>query len=87
MSSSHSTRWATLAAACALLLVAGVPLKVVWPTIQLQPSYPDAHINLAVVYASQEPPYKELARYHYQLAQQAGHGKDPRLERLIDGAE
>lgn len=55
--------------------------------IQLQPSYPDAHINLAVVYASQEPPYKELARYHYQLAQQAGHGKDPRLERLIDGAE
>jgi Flp pilus assembly protein TadD len=55
--------------------------------IQLRPSYPDAHINLAVVYASQEPPYKELARYHYQLAQQAGHGKDPRLERLIDGAE
>ena len=55
--------------------------------IQLQPGYPDAHINLAVVYASQDPPYKELARYHYQLAQQAGHGKDPRLERLIEGAE
>lgn len=55
--------------------------------IQLQPGYPDAHINLAVVYASQDPPYKELARYHYQLAQQAGHAKDPRLERLIEGAE
>lgn len=55
--------------------------------IQLQPGYPDAHINLAVVYASQDPPYKELARYHYQLAQQAGHGKDPRLERLVEGAE
>ena len=55
--------------------------------VQLQPGYTDAHINLAVVYASQNPPYKELARYHYQLALQAGHSKDPRLERLIDGAE
>lgn len=55
--------------------------------VQLQPEYTDAHINLAVVYASQDPPYKELARYHYQLALQAGHSKDPRLERLIEGAE
>ncbi len=55
--------------------------------VQLQPEYTDAHINLAVVYASQNPPYKELAKYHYQLALQAGHSKDPRLERLIEGAE
>jgi Flp pilus assembly protein TadD len=55
--------------------------------VQLKPEYTDAHINLAVVYASQNPPYKELAKYHYQLALQAGHGKDPRLERLIEGTE
>ena len=55
--------------------------------VQLQPEYTDAHINLAVVYASQDPPFKELAKYHYQLALQAGHSKDPRLERLIEGAE
>ncbi len=55
--------------------------------VQLQPNYTDAHINLAVVYASQNPPYKELAKYHYQLALQAGHSKDSRLERLIEGGE
>ncbi len=32
--------------------------------VQLQPEYTDAHINLAVVYASQDPPFKELAKYH-----------------------
>lgn len=55
--------------------------------VQLQPDYTDAHINLAVVYASQNPAYKELAKYHYQIALQAGHSKDPRLERLIEGTE
>ena len=55
--------------------------------VQLQPEYTDAHINLAVVYASQNHPFKELAKYHYQLALKAGHSKDPRLERLIEGAE
>ena len=51
--------------------------------IRLRPGYGEAHVNLAVVYASQKPPFKELAKYHYQQALNAGHPADPRIEQLI----
>ena len=52
--------------------------------IRLRPGYAEAHINLAVVYASQDPPFRELAKYHYQQAMNSGHPADPRIEQLID---
>jgi tetratricopeptide (TPR) repeat protein len=52
--------------------------------IRLRPGYGDAHANLAVVYASQDPPFKELAKYHYQQAINSGHPADPRIEQLIN---
>jgi len=52
--------------------------------IRLRPGYGDAHVNLAVVYASQDPPFKELAKYHYQQAINSGHPPDPRIEQLIN---
>ena len=51
--------------------------------IRLRPGYGEAHVNLAVVYASQKPPFKELAKYHYQQALNAGHPADPRIEQLL----
>jgi Flp pilus assembly protein TadD len=52
--------------------------------IQLSPGYPSAHYNLAVVYATQQPPFRELARLHYQKAVAAGHPKNPELEKLFE---
>ena len=52
--------------------------------IQLSPGYPSAHYNLAVVYATQRPPFRELARLHYQKAVSAGHPKNPELEKLFE---
>src|SRR5581483_9797450 len=36
--------------------------------IEIDPNYASAHNNLAVVYATQNPPLLELARWHYQKA-------------------
>ena len=55
--------------------------------LHLDPNLPNAHFNLAVVYASYDPPYKELARHHYQKALEGGLSKEPVLERLIEGGE
>jgi Tfp pilus assembly protein PilF len=46
----------------------------------LQPNYAGAHHNLAVVYATQKPPFLELARWHYQKALGMGHPKNAELE-------
>ena len=51
--------------------------------IQLSPSYGSAHHNLAVVYATQTPPFLELARYHYKKALAAGHARNPELEKSL----
>ena len=51
--------------------------------IQLAPDYADAHHNLAVVYAAQNPPYLELARYHYQKALAGGHKPNPELDKIL----
>jgi Flp pilus assembly protein TadD len=51
--------------------------------IQLQPDYANAHHNLAVIYATQNPPYLELARWHYQKALGAGHARNPEMEKAL----
>ena len=52
--------------------------------IQLDPNHGTAHHNLAVVYATQQPPFIELARWHYQKALALGHPANPDLEKLIE---
>lgn len=52
--------------------------------IQLSPTYPSAHYNLAVIYATQQPPFTELARFHYQKALAFGHSPNPELEKIME---
>jgi Flp pilus assembly protein TadD len=47
------------------------------------PNYADAHFNLAVIYATAQPPAKELAKRHYAKATELGSDPDPSLERLL----
>ncbi len=51
--------------------------------LQADPDYADAHFNLAVVYAGNQPPSIELARWHYKRAVALGHAKSPTLEKLL----
>jgi len=51
--------------------------------LQADPDYADAHFNLAVVYAGNQPPSLELARWHYKRAVALGHAKSPTLEKLL----
>jgi Flp pilus assembly protein TadD len=51
--------------------------------VQLQPNYAGAHHNLAVIYATQRPPFLELARWHYERALSLGHAKNPELEKIL----
>jgi len=52
--------------------------------IELDDSYGDAHFNLAVIYATQMPPAKELAKRHYNRALELGVPKDEELEKLLN---
>ncbi|HEY5812905.1 MAG TPA: tetratricopeptide repeat protein, partial [Terrimicrobiaceae bacterium] len=51
--------------------------------IDLKPEYPEAHFNLAVLYATTEPPSLERAKEHYAKATSLGAAPDASLERLI----
>lgn len=51
--------------------------------IQIAPGYAVAHYNLAVFYATQKPPTRELARWHYQKALSVGHPQSTELEKLL----
>jgi len=51
--------------------------------LQSDPDYADAHFNLAVVYAGNQPPSLELARWHYKRAVALGHAKSATLEKLL----
>lgn len=51
--------------------------------ILINPNYAGAHHNLAVVYATQRPPFIELARYHYTKALALGQPANPDLEKQI----
>jgi Tfp pilus assembly protein PilF len=53
--------------------------------VLIAPTYGSGHHNLAVVYATQQPPSLELARYHYRKARAAGEPADPKLEELLAG--
>lgn len=55
--------------------------------VQLQPNYAGAHHNLAVIYATQRPPFLELARWHYERALSLGHAKNPDLEKILAGTK
>jgi tetratricopeptide (TPR) repeat protein len=51
--------------------------------ITLNPNYADAHFNMAVIYATNQPPAKDRAREHYRIATALGATPDPMLERLL----
>jgi Flp pilus assembly protein TadD len=51
--------------------------------IAANPEYADAHFNLAVVYATNQPPAKEQAKLHYVKATSLGAEPDPALEKLL----
>jgi Tfp pilus assembly protein PilF len=51
--------------------------------IASNPNYADAHFNLAVIYATAQPPAKELAKRHYAKATELGSDPDPSLEKLL----
>ena len=52
--------------------------------VELDPSYADAHYNLAVFYLEEKPPAIELARRHYQKAIELGVEKNPSMENLFN---
>jgi len=54
--------------------------------IELDPNFGDAHFNLALVYATSKPASLELARREYNRALELGIAKDPRLEKILNGA-
>ena len=54
--------------------------------IELNPNYAVAHHNLAVVYAGQQPPFIELARYHYNKSRDLGHPADVAIENMLKKA-
>lgn len=51
--------------------------------ISLNPGYADAHFNLAVMFATGQPPLKDRAMEHYHKAMVLGATPDPVLEKLI----
>jgi len=51
--------------------------------VELNPSYPSAHFNLAVLYATKQPPSIDLAKHYYKKATELGAAPDPSLEHLI----
>ncbi|MEI6493664.1 MAG: tetratricopeptide repeat protein [Verrucomicrobiota bacterium] len=52
-------------------------------SLQIRDDYPDAHFNLAVLYATTEPPSIDAARLHYKKAVSLGSTPDPSLEKLL----
>jgi Flp pilus assembly protein TadD len=55
--------------------------------IQIDPGFANAHANLAVLLITQQPPYVELARWHYKRALAAGLARNPDLEKLLDAKQ
>jgi Flp pilus assembly protein TadD len=51
--------------------------------VSLNPNYGGAHHNLAVIYASQKPPFLELARYHYNKSLALGQPGNPDLDKQL----
>ncbi|MFM1768034.1 MAG: repeat containing protein [Verrucomicrobiota bacterium] len=53
-------------------------------SLQLRPGWGEPHYQLAVLYATQQPGYPELAQYHYKRAIAGGMPRNPNLERVIE---
>ena len=51
--------------------------------LQMKPGHAEAHHNLAVVYATQKPPFTALAKFHYEKAIAGGHAKNVDLEKML----
>jgi tetratricopeptide (TPR) repeat protein len=51
--------------------------------VELDPTYADAHYNLAVFYLEEKPPALELARRHYYRAVELGAEKDAAIEKVL----
>ena len=51
--------------------------------LQIKPGHAEAHHNLAVVYATQKPPFIALAKFHYDKAVAGGHEKNADLEKVL----
>jgi Flp pilus assembly protein TadD len=58
-------------------------LKELETATALEPNYADAWFNLAVVYATQNPPNKDLGKKCYQKAVDLGAERDSTLEQII----
>jgi Tfp pilus assembly protein PilF len=52
--------------------------------VQLRPGWGEAHYSLAMVYATQQPPFKELAQWHYQKAITGGYPRNVEFEKMIE---
>ena len=52
--------------------------------IQLKPGWGEAHYLLAVLYATQQPTFKELAQYHYKKAIASGASRNLELEKWME---
>ena len=52
--------------------------------IQLKPGWGEPHYLLAVVYGTQEPTFRELARFHYKRAIAGGASRNLELEKRIE---
>jgi len=51
--------------------------------VRLNPEYAEAHVNLAILYATARPPLGDRARKHLERARALGATVDPQLERMI----
>lgn len=52
--------------------------------VQLRPEWGVAHFDLAMVYATQQPPFKELAQWHYGRATHFGFPRNLDFEKLLE---
>jgi len=53
-------------------------------SIQLKPGWGDAHYLLSVIYATQQPPFKELAQWHYKKAVAGGYQRNSDFEKMME---
>ena len=58
--------------------------KVLRKAVQLKPGWGEAHYLLAVLYGTQQPPFKELAEWHYKKAIAGGYPRNPEFEKTIE---
>jgi Flp pilus assembly protein TadD len=51
--------------------------------LRIDPTYAEAHFNLALLYLQRDPPAHELARRHYNQALELGATRDPAMEKNL----